>query len=192
MDQPDKWMRARTLLPVVTGMLLMAGDVQAESYNLSTTILAGTCTVTSSDSVLTLPDVLRDDLNSGHFQQLLPLTLTTSACAGGGVTGTSPVLTVTGTTVPAPATVKDYLFNDGGTGSTALGYGIVVSTLNDTVWNTGNLVKNGGAVALTGINQDKTLYVGVGCGDAATCSLQDAGHAAGSLSAGITFTFSYQ
>lgn len=192
MDQPDKWMRVRTLLPVVTGMLLMVSNVQAESYNLSTTILAGTCTVTSSDSVLTLPDVLRDDLNSGHFLQLQPLTITTSACAGGGVTGTSPVLTVTGTTVPAPATVKDYLFNDGGTDSTALGYGIVVSTLNDTTWNTSNLVKNGGSVTLSGINTGTLLYVGVGCGDATTCSLQDADHAAGSLSAGITFTFRYQ
>lgn len=177
---------------VMLGLLLMAGGVRAETYNLATTILAGTCTVTASESVVTLPDVERDVLDNGILQQMHPLTISAQNCLGVGGRSTSPVLLVSGTTATAPAGTSDYLFNSGGANSTAKGYGIVVSTQSDTTWNTANLLRNGDAFPLPDINTDNTLYVAVGCGDTTTCSLRDADHASGSLSAGITFTFKYQ
>ncbi len=174
-------------------LLLMMRGAQAESYNynLATTILVGTCAVTASDSAVTLPDVDRDTLSSGTLQQLHPLTISVRSCVGVGGVGAHPVLRVSGTTV-APEKSGDYLFNDGGTNSTAEGYGIVVSKLNETAWNPANLVKNGDTLTLPNINTDNTVYVAVGCGDAAACSSNNAPHAPGSISAGITFAFLYQ
>lgn len=194
MDQPEKRKRAQRLFLGSTALsvLFMACGVQAETYNLSTEILVGTCTVTSSPNVVPLADVPRDVLNSGTLQQLVPLTLSAQGCVGVGPEGTSPVLRVTGTTTAAPGGAGDYLFNDGGENSTAKGYGIVVSTQSDTTWNTDNLIKNGDPYRLRDINTDSTLYVAVGCGDATTCSQEDTDHTSGSLSAGITFTFEYQ
>ncbi|MGQ6506123.1 fimbrial protein [Serratia marcescens] len=194
MKQADTIRRTQQRLAgsVMLGLLLMAGGAQAETYNLATTISSGTCTVTASESVVTLPDVERDVLDNGTLQQMHPLTISAQKCLGVGGRSTSPVLLVSGTTATAPAGTSDYLFNSGGANSTAKGYGIVVSTQNDTTWNTANLLKNGDAFPLLDINTDNTLYVAVGCGDTTTCSLRDADHASGSLSAGITFTFKYQ
>ncbi|MFZ4170504.1 fimbrial protein [Enterobacter ludwigii] len=194
MKQSDKTRRTHQLLAgsVMLSLLLMIRGAQAETYNLATTILVGTCTVTASDSAVTLPDVERDMLSSGTLQKLHPLTLSAQNCVGVGGKGTAPVLLVSGTTATAPAGTGAYLFNNGGANSTAKGYGIVVSTKNDTTWNTLNLLKNGDEFPLSDINTNNTLYVAVGCGDAATCSLNDADHTPGSISAGITFTFQYQ
>ncbi|TXE22531.1 type 1 fimbrial protein [Serratia ureilytica] len=195
MKQPGNGRHVQRLLSSGLGisMLWVSGGVRAdESYNLASTILLGTCTVTTSNGSLTLPNVSRDELDGGLLQQQQRLVVSTSSCVGVGDGGSHPTLTVSGTTVSAPANVKDYLFNDGGTESTAKGYGITVSTKESTSWDTDNLVKNGGAITLSDINSDNSLWVSVGCGDATTCAQKDADHAAGSLSAGITFTFKYQ
>ncbi|MEA5217579.1 fimbrial protein [Enterobacter cloacae] len=202
----------RTTLPLA-GLLVMAllpqaragtAGVNTSTSVLTATITQGTCEVsfpTVAGGVLSLPPVSRNTLNGGSLQSVQAVPVQVSGCESLNGTGQTPILSVTGPTVTdLPADTGKYLFNNQEAGA-ARGYGIVLSTEALSSWTPASQVSGDGSatseVVLGEASQPyvggtKTLYVGVGCGDATTCAAQDGQHAGGDITVAITFTFGYR
>ncbi|VEC01358.1 P pilus assembly protein, pilin FimA [Cedecea lapagei] len=190
-----------SLALVVTGMV---SGVRAEDYTVNGTITQGTCEVsfpTVTTGSLSLPPVSRNVMNDGSIQSMEGVPVQLSHCLGLNAAGKAPTLSITGTTVTdLPAGTGKYLFNNNESGA-ARGYGIVLSTEKLSKWTPSSQVSGDGSATSDVVLAPASLpytggttdfYVGVGCGDAATCAAQDAGHAGGDITAGITFTFGYR
>ncbi|MGV3346220.1 hypothetical protein ACGVWS_10960 [Enterobacteriaceae bacterium LUAb1] len=170
-----------------------------EQYTIDVIINEGTCNVDLSQRYISIPAVQRADLTSGSIAGSQKFSVNVQHCSGTGGLGSVPVLTITGLTLShTPGEAGYYLFNKGGTESTAKGFGIVLSTTPPVTWDTTHYIYDGQDVMLTAPTEGavyrgeiRDFYVGVGCGNAATCTLEDNHHTPGSLVASITFIFNY-
>jgi len=168
-----------------------AADSQTITFNI--TVPAVTCTVTPVD----LPSV---DVTGGNLigtnwkaEQVRDMTVTLSACSGGGGAGKAPKLTIapaTGTTVS-----NTWLFRDSTSGSK--GFGIVfynVPSNQVTQGSTTQMVADGGAIwtGQTGVipaNPTIRTAVGVTCGATANCAAASLG--TGTLKATVYLNLVY-
>lgn len=190
----------------------------AGSLAVDATVVGGTCDVLINTSGvnqtspgaaapnLTLPQVMPTDLLQGlEPKNLTPVTVQVSNCSGTrGASGALPTLTVTGTTVTAPATPEGHLFR-GGASTADERIGVVLATTEhpgapSSAWG-GYLAANSQVtLSQTAVNYNgagvqgrANLWLGTSCGTAAQCSGAPSGPlTGGDVTAALTFAFSYQ
>lgn len=159
---------------------------------------AGTLTLdsTSASSAIdaTVPPVL----------SIKKTTLTFTGCTGwsGGLT---PTLTVSGATSADNAVPTDRVYllkSAGAAGGTSKGFGFVMgkATNGQITWGTGSTgiysfaapvdISLAAAGTTLAENTTKDIYFGLSCGTATGCARENVN--AGTLSAALTFTFSYK
>lgn len=179
-------------------LLVLNSQVEAELYVVSAQINAGTCNVDVTPASPTMPGVDPDKLSGGGLFNTTKIDIKLT-CQGSADSEKMPTVNLQNAITVNPALNKfgSYLFTNAD--SEVKYKGFVLSKTNDASWNTNNFYKVD-SVILQGNKGDDfagktvSVYVSVGCGDAAECKniVDNQPSDIGLLKASMQFTFSYK
>ncbi|TXE24470.1 hypothetical protein FOT62_24720 [Serratia marcescens] len=193
---------ARTALAAIVLLALPVAAPRADVtsavvYPVTANILVGTCTVSVNPKTLQFEALQSETLKAGVLHQPQAVTLTL-ACTGRPGAQAKPTLSLEGPTLEGapdmPPEEGRYLFSQADTAA-AQGAGFVLSETKDTAWETAHFYTTSGRQVTPPSTTPSTLtlYAGVGCGTAATCTKHFGGAgASGEVKAVIRFSLAYK